>query len=322
MSDYSIKQLGADEFHLIVPLMKDCFGMDVNIDYFRWKFLNNPSGPFLGFVAVHNESGEIGAYYGVIPETYRIDGQERIVYQSCDTMTGTRHRRRGLFQLLALHCYEHLRQQGKLFIVGFSGGQSTPGFIKFGWKHVFSFQNFFIPRALCYLNRAFLTPASRVAAIGDVAEIAPLLEKAPRNTVHSVRSVELVRWRFGNPRNAYQVQAYKGANGYEGYICYYVEQNKILLFDFHFLNGRSRRALLGFLKRLAVREGYKAIIAFARVDSPTARALSSGGFLRNPFRKGPLHEQTPFIFFADEPTMARLNNEESWYVESFDHDSL
>lgn len=320
--DYTIKKLEADEFHLIVPLMKDCFGMDVNIQYFRWKFLENPSGPFIGFVAVHNESGEIGAYYGVIPETYRIEGAERTVYQSCDTMTHTGHRRRGLFQLLALHCYEYLRQQGKLFIVGFSGGQSTPGFIKFGWKQVFYFKNYFIPRALCYLNTGFLTPADQLVAIGNVQEIAPLLDKGVQAAVQSVRRPELVQWRYGNPRNEYKVQAYRKKDGFEGYVCYYVEGNKILLFDFHFKNGRARSALMGFLKRLAVKNGYKGIVAFARENSPTAAVLGRCGFLNNPFQKGPLHEKTPFIFYADEPTLQRLNNGESWFVESFDHDSL
>lgn len=106
--------------------------MDVDIGYFRWKFLENPSGTFFGFVAVEINSGEIGAYYGVIPERWYVDGVETVIYQSCDTMTHSQHRRLGLFQMLALHCYTELRKQGSLFIIGFSGKQSTPGFTKFG----------------------------------------------------------------------------------------------------------------------------------------------------------------------------------------------
>ncbi|RYY98231.1 MAG: GNAT family N-acetyltransferase [Chitinophagaceae bacterium] len=320
--EYTIKKLEANEFQLIIPLMKNCFGMDVNLEYFRWKFLDNPAGPFIGFVAEHNETGEIGAYYGVIPERYRIDGQERTIYQSCDTMTHTGHRRRGLFQLLALHCYQYLRDQGQLFVIGFSGGQSTPGFIKFGWKHVFSFRNFFIPKQLCYLNTGFLTPADAIVAISNVQDIAHLLEKGSAAAVQSVRDPRTVQWRYGNPRNRYEVQAYRKNGNYEGYICYYVENNKIFLFDFHFTNSRGRSALMGFLKRKAVKEGRKAIIAFAREQSGISAQLLRGGFLYNPFQKGPLHEKTPFIFYADDATMNRLNNEQSWYVESFDHDSL
>jgi GNAT superfamily N-acetyltransferase len=322
MSDYSIKKLEAENFHQLIPLMKDCFGMEVNLEYFRWKFLDNPSGSFIGFVAVHDETGEIGAYYGVIPETWMVEGAERVIYQSCDTMTHTKHRRKGLFQLLALHCYEYLRSEGKLFIIGFSGGQSTPGFIKFGWKHVFNFKNYFIPRQLCYFNTAFLTAADSLVSIKDVTEIAGLLDKKTDSVLHSVRKPRLVQWRFNNPRNEYKVEAYRRNDRYEGYICYYVEMNKILLFDFHFTNSRSRSALTGFLKQLAVKNGYKAIVAFAREHSPVAQTLGRAGFLNNPFKKGPLHEKTPFIFFADEPTMNRLNKEKSWFVESFDHDSL
>src|SRR4051812_15245250 len=107
MSDYSIRKLEPSEFHLLIPLMKDCFGLSVDIDYFRWKFLDNPAGSFIGFVA-ETDSGEVAAYYGVIPEQYVIKGVQRLIYQSCDTMTHSSHRRKGLFQKLATYCYDYL----------------------------------------------------------------------------------------------------------------------------------------------------------------------------------------------------------------------
>ena len=53
MPDYHIKRIGAADFPMLIPLMKDCFGMDVNIDYFHWKYIDNPAGHFIGFVAIH-----------------------------------------------------------------------------------------------------------------------------------------------------------------------------------------------------------------------------------------------------------------------------
>ena len=102
MHNYSIKKIEKDNFHLLIPLMKDSFGMDVNVDYFIWKYLKNPSGDFIGFVA-EDEFGEIGAYYGVIPEMFWVHGEKKTIFQSCDTMTHSNHRRRGLFKMLALH---------------------------------------------------------------------------------------------------------------------------------------------------------------------------------------------------------------------------
>ena len=317
-ADYTIKKLEASEFDLLLPLMKDAFDITVDVDYFKWKFLDNPAGPFVGFVAVHS-SGEIGAYYGVIPERYTIQGVERTIYQSCDTMTHSRHRRRGLFQMLAVHCYEYLRAQGKLFVIGFGGPQSTPGFLKFGWREVARFRTFFIPRFFCRLGARH---SSRVEVAGSLADIATLLEHKGPEPIRSIRDLQTVRWRLSNPRYNYQIQVHREGANATGYICYYWDGAKIFLFDFYFPNGRVRRAMLGWLKREALRDGGKGIVAWGKEGGEVTRHLTAGGFISNPFSRGPLHEKRPFIFFADEATMNKFSTSDSWHLESFDHDAL
>jgi hypothetical protein len=44
MTNYTYRKLQTNEFHLLVPLMKDSFGVEVNVKYFEWKFVNNPAG--------------------------------------------------------------------------------------------------------------------------------------------------------------------------------------------------------------------------------------------------------------------------------------
>src|SRR6185295_2076359 len=165
MPDYLIRKLESDEFDLLIPLMKDCFGMDVDTGYFRWKFLENPAGSFIGFIAVEPDTQEVAAYYGVIPEAFMISGEKKKIYQSCDTMTHSRHRRKGLFQKLAIHCYDFLRENNELFVIGFSGAQSTPGFLKFGWKAPFYFANLFVPRILCYSAKLRTFPPSAYSQV-------------------------------------------------------------------------------------------------------------------------------------------------------------
>jgi hypothetical protein len=154
MNEYTIKKVEAADFNLLIPLMQNCFGMNVDIDYFRWKYIDNPAGQFLGFIAVDSK-GEVGAYYGVIPELYAIHGEEKKIYQSCDTMTHSAHRRKGLFQMLAKHCYNYLAERNELFVIGFGGGQSTPGFLKFGWKHIFDIHYYFYLRSF-HINTKFM----------------------------------------------------------------------------------------------------------------------------------------------------------------------
>src|SRR6476661_2874164 len=81
MSDYRIERITADQFDLLVPLMKDCFGMDTDINYFKWKYVENPAGSFIGFIALQEATSEVAAYYGVIPQVLVIEGEERMICQ-------------------------------------------------------------------------------------------------------------------------------------------------------------------------------------------------------------------------------------------------
>lgn len=322
MSDYIIRKLDSNQFDLLLPLMKDCFGMDVDVDYFKWKFLQNPAGSFVGFVAVEPETDEVAAYYGAIPQIFVIDGKRTTIYQSCDTMTHSRHRRRGLFQTLAKHCFEFLRNNDELFIIGLSGPQSTPGFIKFGWQKVFDFENLFVPRVACYA--AYLSNYSPKAfdAISDFEAIEDLIERKESTSICSFRDVEHFKWRISNPQREMKVIGYKNReNIYDGYVGYFLQNSKIFLFDFVFRSDESRRALTNYLKRQVLEQKLGGIIAFCQESSSSGRKLRKSGFFVNPFNKGPLHEKTPFIFYADEPVMERYNDPNKWSITSYDHDA-
>ena len=56
MSDLQLRQLQNNELNLLPKLMQDCFNMKVDEDYFKWKYLNNPAGNFIGFGAFSNNS--------------------------------------------------------------------------------------------------------------------------------------------------------------------------------------------------------------------------------------------------------------------------
>jgi GNAT superfamily N-acetyltransferase len=322
MPDYSVKKLDKTQFELLIPLMKNCFGKDVSVDYFKWKFLDNPAGNFIGFIAVEEVTGEVAAYYGAIPEKYIVEGEEKTIYQSCDTMTHSNHRRKGLFQKLATHCYEYLRENNELFIIGFGGGQSTPGFIKFGWKRIFDFQTLFIPKLFCFASLLTKFGDSKCEVISDLQLLGDLPTQKRNARVYSNRNPEHLKWRYRNPLNSYKIVAFKENSGIEGYVCFYVQNDKIFLFDFTFSGKNSRKALVNHLKRQVIKENLKGIVAFCQEKSYSTSELKKSGFISNPFQKGPLHEKTPFIFYADDETMNKLNNPNLWQIDSYDHDAL
>jgi hypothetical protein len=322
MSNYTIRKLQYNEFELLIPLMKDCFGMDVNINYFDWKFTKNPAGFVEGFIALSDE-GEVAAYYGVIPELYSINGQQKIIFQSCDTMTHSNHRRKGLFQKLALYCYESLRNENKLFVIGFGGGQSTPGFLKFGWQKIFDVKNYFYP----YLFSVLRIPSNtkNIVEITDNKEIEKLiLNSNSSSPIHSVKSLQQFNWRLSNPLNNYKVIAFKNGDNsdYDSYLVYYISGDKIILFDFYFSNKKVAKLLIGNVKNILFKNKLKGILCFCQTDSDYAKMIAQIGFVSNPFNKGPLSEKTPFIFYSTEPIMNTNNNPKHWNIISFDHDAM
>lgn len=323
---YTIQQVAPDNFSVLLPLMQDCFGIDTDVSYFQWKYTQNPAGNFIGFVAVADTTGEIGAYYGVIPELFNCQGQRQVVYQSCDTMTHSRHRRRGLFQLLAVHCYNHLRNHDQLFVYGFGGGQSTPGFVKFGWRHIFDVAYYFYPRQLLLLDLPQLfSQANRLAPVHDYTQLSDLLLKSNQGTpVHALKEVAQFSWRLANPRHHYQTLAYTDAKGhFAGYVVFYIEDQKIFLFDYFSETSQAERTLFSALKStLRVDSTLKGIVTLCQPNNSFSQSLKRNWFIRNTFSKGPLRETIPFIFYADAPTMDRMGNVGSWAVNAYDNDAL
>jgi len=324
--NYSIKQIGPSQFDLLLPLMKDCFGLAVDINYFTWKYTQNPAGDFIGFVAVRNDTGEIGAYYGVIPERFVINGQEKIVYQSCDTMTHSKHRRLGLFQLLALHCYEYLEAEGKLMIYGYGGGQSTPGFIKFGWAHLFDMVSLFYPRQFNLFRFFGSGKNSRDVMVVDSPEVLnELIEKSNLGSdIRACKKKENFIWRLSNPLRKYKILVSRdGTEKLTGYAVYYESGDKLFLFDWYFLTKQSERKLIGAMKNEMARDKkMKGIITLVKKGAPVHKVLKRNWFVYNPFKKGPLHEKTPFIVYAKGKDADLFLSPALWQPMPYDHDSL
>lgn len=320
---YDLKRIGAEDFDLLIPLMKDCFGMDVDIDYFRWKYTENPAGSFVGFVAIDAFTKEIGGYYGVIPQFFELDGERTTVFQSCDTMTHSSHRRRGLFRKLAMRCYEELRNEGKLFVIGFGGGQSTPGFLKFGWRRLFDYRYYFKPAILCKLSAGPESIKEKIVLKKAQAAIKAGLDVSRSNInarAKGIRTSEQIKWRLSNPYHKYLALRVKGDE--ESYIIFYVDGDKLVIFDVMLANPQSGKIMMKFLSREVSKKGFKGIISFCMEGSPDAKTLQSLGFITNPFSFGPLNEKVPFILYSSEDQMDKFMSPSDWHVTTYDHDSL
>lgn len=309
MEEYNISKLDESDFYKLIPLMQNAFGLSVNIDYFKWKFLQNPAGKFIGYIAIKTQTNEVAAYYGVIPERYNLNGESILLYQSCDTMTHSSHRRKGLFQKLALKCYEDLRNENKLKLYGFGGNQSTPGFFKMGWKLHSTFIITTIPSFLC-----FSTKSNSVIFKSDInEEIIKFIhyQNFKIKTLKKELDKDYLTWKFKNPLFKYFYIYIKKVNKIESLIIYKIENNLLVIIDI--FGNKDIRKLIRFIKNKVVEFKLKGILFY--LNKKNRFKYMKFGFLFNPLKIGPLSDKIPFITLSDK----KLND---WLPNMIEHDAI
>jgi hypothetical protein len=115
--------------------MKDCFAMDVSPGYFKWKYFDNPAGACVGFMAIEKDTNRAVSFFGAMPQKYLLDGKEIKIFQGCDFMTHSQHRKKSLFPVLAKECCDQLKDQHNFFMISIGGTpRSLPVLKYFGWR--------------------------------------------------------------------------------------------------------------------------------------------------------------------------------------------
>jgi GNAT superfamily N-acetyltransferase len=319
--DYTIRQLALDEVALLIPLLKESFQWDVTVDFLLWKYRDNPSGHFVGFVA-EDTVGQIVASYITIPRKYKVGEQVEFFYLTCDVATDKAHRRKGLYFLLMGECAAYLKKQGKS-IIGFPGDYSSPGCIKLGWQFIDKSYQVFYPRQFRYLPSLYKSGYT-IKKIEDVTMLAAWLEESNALTkVHAVKDVASFRWRLSNPLFVYQVFGVFMNSEVRGYFCYYLYKNRIYLYDFYMKDLEGVSAMMAFLKSLLkIDVTLTGIQSFCSQRSYIYKRLMQNRFLKSPFRKNGLNLYLPFLLLSSKEKMEELKDAGLWNLTPFDHDNL
>ena len=314
--DYVVEPLTAATFSELAPLMQDAFGDTVDSSFFNWKYLDNPAGPALGNIARAGPGGEVAAFYGMIPENYRWGKHTNRIYQSCDTMTHSRHRRRGLFRLLALETYRAAETADpRFFAYGFGGPTSTPGFLKMDWRIEFELNHFFRPYPLTLLpgRRRHARKVRRLD--GPTDELVAMIRASSAGDVNSIDKTDaFIRWRLANPRRRYEYLLDDAG----AYAIYYRAGGILFLFDFWEREPDVGAVVWNELRRASLSPRSKGVLTFAQRGTGLQKRLKRYGFIRNPFRRGPGADTIPFITYGESPCG---RGPESWSITPFDHDS-
>ena len=304
-------------------LMKDCFNQEVSEEYFFWKYFENPSGHAIGNFAV-NMKNEPVAFYGVIPEKYIIEGKQKIIFQSCDTMTRSDHLRKGLFYNLASKCFEEIKSREELFLIGFSGRLSTLGFLKLGWCSPFSMINLF-KQNLFIKNYKKCCEIKKISELEGVSEIQDIILKSNNYAViHSSKKYDFLNWRLSNPNKNYKIYGYRdGLAALSSYVIISIEKRSVTITDFFFDNDLEGRALINFISVRSFRKSQNLFLTcYVRENSEDMSRLLRCGMWRNRLGKGPFSEKLSFIFLSDYEQIQKYKQPNFWHLSAIDHDSL
>lgn len=117
----------------ILDLFAICFGRRPSTEIWRWRYVENPSGP--GIIHLMLERDRLVGHYAVVPMLLETGAHHVSAALSMTTMTHPSYRGRGIFPKLAEKVYESCRNLGIKAVYGFPNQNSYKGFTKkLGWN--------------------------------------------------------------------------------------------------------------------------------------------------------------------------------------------
>lgn len=118
--------------HQILSLFDEVFGKKMSLDFWRWRFRDNPFGQ--GIIKLLFDGNELIGHYAVMPIVVRVVDKPLKAVFSMTTMTHPSYAGKGIFTYLAEETYTTSKSKGYQFAYGFPNKNSYSGFVrKLGW---------------------------------------------------------------------------------------------------------------------------------------------------------------------------------------------
>jgi hypothetical protein len=277
-----------------------CFGIEVNKSYFDWKYLQNPAGNVIAFETINKNTKEIGAFYGIIPEEYMINGERKTIYQSMDTMTHPNYRNRGLFITLANLTYNYAVEQYKsLHLIGIPGSNSYHGFVKkLAWKNPHDFGYIFQHRLFLKTLNAFKKKSIHLEEINvfDDEVDTFFFNKKNYKSIYKIFNKNILNWKITNhPFLKFISYKIKKEEKTIGLIIMQKENNNLKIVYVDFLDIEYRKLLKEAICLVSEILTFKYIYTWEPTESNLKKEFNKCMFFKNPFNKGIFSYKVPLI---------------------------
>ena len=118
------------------------FNQKFNLEYWKWRFLQNPNNKKI-YISYVIENDILASYYAVSPCTIYLNGIKHKIALSNMTMTHPDYQGKGYFKQVALGLYSKLKEDGFIGVYGFANKNSHYGFRKYlNWHDLAAINTF------------------------------------------------------------------------------------------------------------------------------------------------------------------------------------
>ena len=306
----------------ILSLFEKVFGKKMTLDFWKWRFVENPFGR--GVIKLLFDNDLLIGHYAVIPTAIQVKNNLTKAVFSMTTMTHPNYRTQGIFSYLAEETYKESAKREFKFVYGFPNKNSYYGFIqKLGWKD-------FGKMTILYKEIEENSFASGLQT-SDVYEIEcfsndtdSLWSRVKKDYYVIVpRTKDFLNWRFSkNPDMNYKIFSIKGGDGISGYVVlklYQKEDEKVgHIVDILGINNSIVKKLLQTSYDYFSRNKIKKISCWMQNSYPYSVLMKKEGFIRKK-----ADAETYFgvrIFDKDNNFLKDVECFSNWYLTMSDSD--
>jgi len=358
--EWTVRPLTPDDRDGVLDLFRRVFGeSDVSREWWDWKYLENPAGLAVGYVA---EVGtRIVGQYPAFPRRFSVGGRHTMVVLAGDVMVDPEFRRQGMFIELARRTYKRAQSQGFDVVFGFPNSNTHYAYISgLGWTDV-------LPCAPLWLKplsgagiAARYLPYIGSTASRPIAWMEQMLRRIPRRqskgagqvcirevtvadelmdvvsasvarlrTVTAVRDSEYLRWRYlARPDQQYYavVGFVDGAPVAYAVYCVRVERGLMSGFIMELEICGEDAPVIGprlcsYVTDRLRNQGVAVVSSLTMPSSRESRVLRAAGFFRCPKRLMPRPLFLGHLMLGgDDAVPGLFAAPSSWYVSWGDHD--
>jgi predicted N-acetyltransferase YhbS len=204
----------------ILELFHLAFGKEMSVEYWNWRFANNPfSNEF--FIDLMWDGDKLVGHYAVSPIDTMINGETEKTALSMTTMTHPEYGGRGIFSQLAESLYGKLSENNYKMVWGFPNNNSHYGFNKnLSWNDI-------ALQGMMSLNTKSLSRIINTEAKGKFINKGEEIENSLISQLNSSakyvkinKTKEYLQWRyFDNPTADYKMMI---SDDHRGIIIYKV----------------------------------------------------------------------------------------------------